>query len=438
MTVPPTDDAGADTADRYDWQAAMGAADGLALYCKALGDDGCLSAGEDRRIVCERHEDWVALHRGEAELVSAKHREPSYGAYTTVYQLVGDGGLAHLFSRWCALEEAPTCRLVTTPGLGRGPAQDLEAVTIHLRGQRLAGEAINGEDHGLVIAALCRELAKHSDSLPQIWRDGESDKQREQAARFLSMLTIQHGETPRTVVQHAAPSMYVRPVLQRLGIDVPPEAVWEAVLSLFRARMRAKGPIPQGALPDVLAYRPGTPPSGPAEIERALAARIVTVLDIDLAVRTALANPGGYQPLPRLTRTSRMAVKMETGRCSDNSIERAEQLRLDHQDYWRTRISSDPAARADQERLRRLLLRISDDATAAVPKASDPRGAQLWAELQARLDATPASQVPENMDPDLLLGGICDLANRCRVWFSDSFDVEAEIARRRAQRGGSP
>ena len=32
LATPPADDAGAETADRYDWQAAMAAADGLALY----------------------------------------------------------------------------------------------------------------------------------------------------------------------------------------------------------------------------------------------------------------------------------------------------------------------------------------------------------------------------------------------------------------------
>jgi len=32
------------------------------------------------------------------------------------------------------------------------------------------------------------------------------------------------------------------------------------------------------------------------------------------------------------------------------------------------------------------------------------------------------------MDPELLLGGICDLTSQCKVWFSDSFDVNQAIA----------
>jgi len=97
--------------------------------------------------------------------------------------------------------------------------------------------------------------------------------------------------------------------------------------------MRAAGPIPAGALPAVLAYRPGALLPGTAEIERELGARIVTLTDIDIAIRIAIANPGGYLPLARVSLTSRVAIKMAAGHCADNSIERAEQLRLDYQKY---------------------------------------------------------------------------------------------------------
>jgi len=48
LAAPPADDTGASTADRYDWQASMAAADGLALYLDALGD-GELRADYDGR-----------------------------------------------------------------------------------------------------------------------------------------------------------------------------------------------------------------------------------------------------------------------------------------------------------------------------------------------------------------------------------------------------
>jgi hypothetical protein len=174
--------------------------------------------------------------------------------------------------------------------------------------------------------------------------------------------------------------------------------------------------------------------------ERDLATRIVTVADIDVALRAALSDPAGYRPLAPIARLTRVAVKMAVGGCADNSIERAEQLRLDYQRYWRARTSGDPAARAVQERLRRSLLRVSDQATDAVNSTREAEaawGARLWQELQARVEAMPAGSWPEDLDADLRLGGICDLANQCKVWFSRGFDVEAELARLRALGGAA-
>ena len=113
LATAPPDDAGAQTDDRYHWQAAMAAADCLSLYRDAVGSDGSLRGDCADRIVCEWHEDWVVMSQDEVELVSAKHRDPSAGAYTTIPRLVDEGGLAHLFSRWAALGEKPICRLVT-------------------------------------------------------------------------------------------------------------------------------------------------------------------------------------------------------------------------------------------------------------------------------------------------------------------------------------
>jgi hypothetical protein len=36
FSTPTTDDVGAETADRFEWQAAMAAADGLSLFLAAL------------------------------------------------------------------------------------------------------------------------------------------------------------------------------------------------------------------------------------------------------------------------------------------------------------------------------------------------------------------------------------------------------------------
>lgn len=112
----------------------------------------------------------------------------------------------------------------------------------------------------------------------------------------------------------------------------------------------------------------------------------MSVVDIDVAVRSVIANPRGYLPLPRLSRTTRVAIKMQVGNCSSNSIERAEELRLSYQNYWRERKSGNPRATAAERRLRLTLLGIADQATDAVADDHVPWGRKLWTELQARLD----------------------------------------------------
>ncbi|WP_146779105.1 hypothetical protein [Actinomadura craniellae] len=441
MTTLPPDDAGARTADLYDWQASMAAADGLELYRTALKGDENLTDREACRILCEYHEDWVAIRGNDAELVSAKHKEPSFGAYTTINQLRGDGGLGHLFSRWLALGEKPKCRLVTTAGLAAGAPQELDKAIVILRSQRLDSKPlVVAGSPGKAVSEFARTLLSNPDSLPAQWKSTGSGRkssptveQREQVARFLSALTLQCGRPGRAHIEYAAPGMYAKPVLTQLGYpNTPPEAVWEAVLGIVRSRMRAAGPRPEGGLQPVLAHT-STTALETVEPEDHLAARIVTLGDIDVAVKTAIALPGGFMPLPMLIRTSRLAVKMAAGHCGDNSIERAEQLKLDFQNYWRARASGDPAAGLEKERLMRALHRLSDQAAAVTETHDHPWGADFWTEVQTRIEVMLASENRDDLDLDLLLGGICELASRCKVWFSRGFDVEAAIAQARAR-----
>jgi hypothetical protein len=58
----------------------------------------------------------------------------------------------------------------------------------------------------------------------------------------------------------------------------------------------------------------------------------------------------------------------------------------------------------------------------------------LWRQLEAGLDRHQ-DELPVDMDADLALGGLCELSNRCQMWFSESFDIAAEQARRRTVEG---
>jgi hypothetical protein len=155
LSAEPEDDAGAQTADRYEWQAAMAAADALSLYRDTL-ENSRAAVDCDAGIICEHHEDWVVVVAGEAELVSGKHRDPSVAVFTTIPQLLGDGGLAHLFGRWHAMGELPYCRLVTIAGLSRGAAQELNEVTrasakLAPTGRETPGQLVSAEDAAAIV-----------------------------------------------------------------------------------------------------------------------------------------------------------------------------------------------------------------------------------------------------------------------------------------------
>lgn len=432
LSVPQPDDSGADTLDRYDWQATMAAADGLRLYLDALDAEGSLSDQDYCRIVCEYHEDWSVVSGGDVELVSAKHRETSKGAFTTINQLADAGGVAHLFGRWHALSETPSCRLVTTAGLAP-EVQKLQKAWEYFCQLRLRAEPLSLiDEHDQPVRDLCQSIRRYCKTLPESWAahttpvPKPTDAELDQVTRFMSVLSVQHSKPLREHIGFAAANMYAKPILDRLKISIDPESVWSAVHDLFYERMHKAGPVPTGKLPAVLQYRLGATPPTSDELERSLSNRIVTTADINVAIKTAIAQPHGYRPIPRLRRTTRIAVKMTAGMCADNSVERAEHLCQDYRNFWRDERSGEPAARAEQARLHRYLLRICDEATTST-RDSNPKGPALWHELQRRLDAMPADQVPRGIDSDLLLGGICDLTSQCKVWFSDSFDVNAAI-----------
>lgn len=190
--------------------------------------------------------------------------------------------------------------------------------------------------------------------------------------------------------------------------------------------MRASGRTASGALPTVLGV--------PLE-DDPYASRSLTLADVDTAVRVALRNVAGYARLPRRVRTNRLAVKMAHGGCSDNTIERADTLRLQHQRYWRAAADT-PTTKDRRRRLSNTLLQVVDEATQAVRTNDSEWGVAMWREVEARLCGIADSADSHGLDLFLLLGGVTDLSNSCKVWFTDRFDVGAEITRLTAEVAG--
>lgn len=450
VRITPKDDVGARTADLFDWQAAMAAADGFSLFLTALDNEGQLIEGDDARIICEHHEDWAVLRGSQAELVSAKHRELATGAWNTVARLINDGGLGHLYERWLNLERKPTCRLVTSAAPTAGDPARMVEVTDLLRALA-EGTRIDPKKDDLLaptIAAFARSLmaSKHR---PMHWGAGSASRtaytkptqaELAEAEAFLRSLTIDHSRLARRFVPHAAPSMYARPVLERLKLPPGSEiAVWEAVHNLFRIRMRNAGPSATGSLPTVLAA------TGRGDVNLALITRLerrtVRLIDIQTAVSSAVANPLGYLPLEPHSLVTRLGVKMARGGCAETSISRAEDLRRAHNSYWRLRRTSVPGSAAELHTIQRALQRVADRATMACRGDSAGLGdsarwgTALWKVLDLETETLKVEGIPKGLDPDLALGGIGELAARCKVWFSEPFDVTAEIARIRLERG---
>ncbi|WP_155848828.1 hypothetical protein [Amycolatopsis vancoresmycina] len=304
--VDSPDDSGARTFDRFHWQACMAAADGLAAYRDSLTSEGALQAGLERSVLCERHEDWVVISGQQAELVSAKHRDPEVGAWKSINELVTDGGLAHLFARWATLGKKVRARLVTNSALAAGGPRLLQNTIAELRDFCDTG-APAGTDEAIL--QFMKALRRNGRDLPPHWREpGAGSKTTPEAEKkcfaevceFLSVLDIDDRRHSRDVVDKLAPSEFVKPVLDQLGrTDADPNTIWLAVRNLFIEASRRHKPIPSAGLPIILTsvLNGGRTPEQ-LRNDDDLAARTVTLTDIDAAVRSMIA------PLPQQAATA--------------------------------------------------------------------------------------------------------------------------------------
>jgi hypothetical protein len=413
-TEPP-DDAGAETFDRYEWQATMAAADVLAAFLGCLDVHGALRDDATFEVICEHHEDWALSDGQTAEIVSGKHRETQVGAFTTVYSLLVDGGVLHLLDRWLALGRTPNCRLVTTAGVADDARALMEAA------QAFATGTADGAAFDAIMEkfgkAVMRARATKADTSAEGAAGSSPEalgEDRQTLAAFLQVLRIQHSEPSRDYAPLLAARAYARPVAAHLSVSDAEDAIWAAVLGLVRERMRAAGPRRRGRLPTVFG----------ASHEQGYEVRTVTVSDVAVAIRVAINNQAGFRPLPRRIRTSKVAIKMGEGGCSDNTVERAESLRRQYRQHWRE-VQATPSIDPTQRRVENVLLRVIDEATEVVRVADETWGRALWWEVQARLDEIADGDRAHGLDADLLLGGVSELSNECRAWFSESFDVEA-------------
>jgi hypothetical protein len=422
--TPAPDDAGAEAMDRFDWQCAMATADLLAVYADLLLAEK--TAGDVfAELICEHQEDWALSNGNDAEIVSAKHLEREFGTYSTLKQVLDDGGVLHLFDRWVALKQSPRCRVMTTPSLS-GEARELEKACEHFAVQK--GDLDFGEFEEL-LTKLATEMVKRRKvkakaSNPNLEPLFEPESA-ETLAAFLRVLRITHSRPFRDDLIYSAGDRYARPVAVALGHPGAADSIWEALMNVVRERMRAAGPERRAALPLVLG----------AKDEAGFEKRMLTLADVETIVGVAVANPSGYRRLPKKVLTSKVAVKMSVGGCSDTAIARAENLRLQFRSHWRT-VTSGPSKRTARKRVENALHRIADEEAAVVGAGPEPWGPDLWSAVQSRIDAFEGQAKAHGLDSDLLLGGVAELSNNCLVWFSPSFDADA-VMRETAEKATS-
>lgn len=430
MTVPPQllvaapDDAGAQTADRYDWQALTAAVDCLACVIEhsAAGD----SLREDICLICEHHEDYIVCVGDAIELVSAKHRDLSQGSWTYA-TLFTDGGIAHLFLRWAAFHEQVTARLVTNAGLNAEAAK-LRGLCELLRGIGV-GPLRDVDWQGLLTAAGRILTAIPPTKVLGEWKlqNGDaSDVFIAAARRFLSALAFDCERPPRGMLPSAAVSMYVIPFLEFLGRNIAvATSTWEKIASLFRLRMRGHTEPGFEGMATVIANIHNL--TADERLQLRLHQRAIWVKDVVEVVN--LVADLNIAPIDqnRMIAPTRLALKLINAGCQDTTIHAAEaaaqRWRSEEMALSEAGIGVGPALQRVKGRALLLASEIHESHAQSASPGND-YGPQMWVELKNSITASSFDDTSVIHDDDLALGVVCDLASQCQVWLSSAFDLD--------------
>src|SRR5450759_129806 len=391
LVVPPAEDAGSVTQDRYDFQH----------HCTARRAITMLTGDAIQAIVCEWHEDYLVVYRnGATELVSVKHLEPSQNRWTTP-QLCEEGGLKHLFERWLGTGKQSRCCLETDAGLRSGSGQP----------QELAHACHRFDQPALAAWApkLARSLGAEEDVAPVI--------------AFLLILSIDAGLPGREHIRDHQIQALMRPALIRIGYpEARAAAAYDAVVvEVGRANRGESGSFNALAvLADV--DRLGTD----AQLRQDMALRTLDRLRL-MRVITALDDP--IRPLlvpARVDEPTAMVKKLARGGLGPAGLSSAKRLRatwLRLRDDWSKDLPGEEPEIEDL--VSQVLLIVQQAETAAMQEGSAyGRSMQQQLEQRLRLDQLPRRPALPLLDQHLM-GLVYQLTDDCVVWWSEIFDVLA-------------
>lgn len=390
LSVAPTDDVGAETLDRFRYQAHL-----IARACVTMIVDRRISA-----VICEWHEDYVIqFANGPSEIVSVKHHDGSQINWT-VRQLCDDGGLRHLFERFMLLDERVTCRLQTNEHLRRGAQQPA--------GLR---DCCAGTDTNALVR-WATTLAPHLGTVDV-----------GAATRFLRRLTIEDGLPDRAVVEAVHIQQLVPRLLGRLSVVAStPDAVYESLVSLAMTACTAPGhEVVLEALADPAEL------SGDAQRARLLASktvdrnRVLEAVGQRRNIPTVLLS-AATDLTPNRTR---LVKKLEAGGVGATGIRSARRLRINweqQQHAWATGLPGDDRIIED---LRARVVREASLAEARTRRPGAHYANEMLDDLRPRLQPESIGGAwPGPLSRDLLLGLAYERTEACEIFWSDEFNPD--------------
>ena len=340
-------------------------------------------------VVCEWIEDYVVLYHGRPpELVSVRHRESSQGPWTLA-DLIRDGGLSHLLSRWNRYGRRTKARLCTNAGLKPG---DSDAA-----GLRKA--CADGDTDRL--RAFAEKMA------PKLGADCEA------VVAFLACLRIDDDRPKRRDIA-AVQAVWLRTPLRELGLDPTRDVdYYERIVEMIVAASSD-----QPLAPDVLLAHLNRPDALSSRMlqDIQLLNRLVDREMLLSSLRDPLA-PGHARSTP----PTRMRRKLEAGGFGPTAVHRAQRLRAAW--YAFSRAVQDGTS-ADIEQVRDYVLEQAE-ASETRTQGHEQYGLKMAEDLRARFESTgDAAARRLGVGPRLLMGCALELTDECQIWWSPEGEVD--------------
>jgi hypothetical protein len=427
--LAPEEDSGSDTLGRYRYQAEVAARDCLAMLTQEAIDF----------VVCEWHEDFVvAWTDGSVELVSVKHREGTRGPWT-LPELCKDGGLTHLFDRWCACECADNVRLRLATNAALKPGKDNAGVLARMCGPE--PELRSGLN--TMAENVARQMLKvrwkqpypNVPDTPEVRRladiqipAGFVDK----VVRFLAVLEISCKPPERESITDVNIQRLLVPAVEHLQLaHVDLEATYRGIVDRIERANRDESDRAQLAvyIADPSRARHST------QIQQRVGRRRITreILHQQIAYTTARLPtfPRGKAPVVA-PGGAKLHRKLRRGLVPSDEAAFAERLRSAWYTTWSERRSGLAGDETDLLNLSTDVLEMAFEcrrhARAQVPEGSE-FGNKMNDLLTERLkvDALP-SPPPFQLNNQHLRGLAYQLCDECLFFFSETFDTDEEAS----------